>query len=141
VKSLIPAGRAAALAAAFNTPIAAVLFSLEEILGDISHLEILNSVVALDPTIRQLTSEEKYRRSILILDRARMELAACAPNSSLLSTADSTVRDPPPAHVTNEDAEKVLASSESIWRARNDACATSAKSDQVLTLLMKKLAS
>ena len=29
-----------------------------------SHLETLNTVVALDPTLRQLTSEEKYRRSI-----------------------------------------------------------------------------
>jgi CIC family chloride channel protein len=34
VKALIPVGSSAALAAAFNTPIAAVLFSLEEILGE-----------------------------------------------------------------------------------------------------------
>ncbi len=44
VKALIPAGSAAALAAAFNTPIAAVLFSLEEILGDM-HAPVLGSVV------------------------------------------------------------------------------------------------
>src|SRR5882762_598834 len=36
VKSLIPAGTAAAIAAAFNTPLAAVLFSLEEIMGDLN---------------------------------------------------------------------------------------------------------
>jgi len=36
VKALLPVGCSAALAAAFNTPIAAVLFSLEEILGDLN---------------------------------------------------------------------------------------------------------
>jgi CIC family chloride channel protein len=44
VKALVPAGCSAALAAAFNTPIAAVLFSLEEILGDL-HATVLGSVV------------------------------------------------------------------------------------------------
>jgi CIC family chloride channel protein len=44
VKALVPIGGAAALAAAFNTPIAAVLFSLEEIMGDL-HAPILGSVV------------------------------------------------------------------------------------------------
>ncbi|MBV8833694.1 MAG: chloride channel protein, partial [Acidobacteriaceae bacterium] len=44
VKALVPVGCSAALAAAFNTPIAAVLFSLEEILGDL-HAPVLASVV------------------------------------------------------------------------------------------------
>jgi CIC family chloride channel protein len=44
VKALIPVGSAAALAAAFNTPIAAVLFALEEIVGDL-HAAVLGSVV------------------------------------------------------------------------------------------------
>ena len=44
VKALVPVGCSAALAAAFNTPIAAVLFSLEEIMGDL-HATVLGSVV------------------------------------------------------------------------------------------------
>jgi CIC family chloride channel protein len=44
LKALIPIGSSAALAAAFNTPIAAVLFSLEEVVGDL-HAPILGSVV------------------------------------------------------------------------------------------------
>jgi chloride channel protein, CIC family len=44
VKALIPIGSAAAIAAAFNTPLAAVLFSLEEIMGDLN-APVLGSVV------------------------------------------------------------------------------------------------
>src|SRR5262249_51221919 len=43
-KALVPVGCAAALAGAFNTPIAAVLFSLEEIMGDL-HASVLGTVV------------------------------------------------------------------------------------------------
>src|SRR6516225_437370 len=44
VKGLLPVGAAAAIAAAFNTPLAAVLFALEEIMGDL-HAPVLGSVV------------------------------------------------------------------------------------------------
>jgi chloride channel protein, CIC family len=44
VKALIPVGASAAVAAAFNTPIAGVLFALEEIVGDMN-APVLGSVV------------------------------------------------------------------------------------------------
>jgi CIC family chloride channel protein len=49
VKALLPVGASAAIAAAFNTPLAAVLFSLEEITGDL-HAPILGSVVLASAT-------------------------------------------------------------------------------------------
>ena len=49
VKALLPIGAAAAIAAAFNTPLAAVLFALEEIVGDL-HAPVLGSVVLASAT-------------------------------------------------------------------------------------------
>ena len=49
VKALLPVGAAAAIAAAFNTPLAAVLFALEEIMGDLS-APMLGSVVLASAT-------------------------------------------------------------------------------------------
>src|SRR5271170_5835662 len=49
VKNLIPVGAAAAIAAAFNTPLAAVLFSLEEITGDLS-APVMGAVVLASAT-------------------------------------------------------------------------------------------
>jgi CIC family chloride channel protein len=49
VRTLIPVGAAAAIAAAFNTPVAAVIFSLEEVVGDL-HAPVLGSVVLASAT-------------------------------------------------------------------------------------------
>jgi chloride channel protein, CIC family len=45
-KALVPVGAAGALAAAFNTPVAAVIFALEEIIGDLNAGLLGSTVVA-----------------------------------------------------------------------------------------------
>ncbi len=122
--------RAAFLQAFFHNP------NNSEIRG---RLQTLNTVVGLDPTLRQLTSEEKYRRSIHILDMAREGLAECAPTNPLLANAAAIVAEKPPAHVTNEAAESILSEAEMVWRARNEACRNGATQEDALNLLMKKL--
>ncbi len=49
VKALVPVGAAAAIAAAFNTPLAGVLFALEEVMADL-HAPVLGSVVLASAT-------------------------------------------------------------------------------------------
>jgi CIC family chloride channel protein len=61
VQALFPVAASAALAAAFNTPIAAVLFALEEVMGDL-HARVLGSIVLSSATswivLRTLLGDE-----------------------------------------------------------------------------------
>jgi len=114
-----------------------------------ARLATLDTVTQLDPTGRHLTSAEKYRRSILILQMARAALSQCGePNSGqnqsqenqqLLKAADNMIGGKEPAHVTNEAAENVLSLAEQLWHA-GTVCSGKENQD-ALTLLMRKLAS
>lgn len=107
------------------------------------HLAILNTVTGLDPTLRQLTSAEKYRRSIRILDMTRQALSACGSDrdADLLRNAESRVAAPLPAHVTNEDAEEVLSLAQMLWRPASECAANTGVEMNPLALIMKKLES
>ena len=103
-----------------------------------------------DPTLRRLTSEEKYRRSRRILEMASVGLRQCISNhlvggsdevGKVLTAAEATTASRPPVHITNELAEGILNMAERVWRAQTRACAGTSSRDEALALVMKKLAS
>jgi Tfp pilus assembly protein PilF len=115
-----------------------------------AHLQTLNTVAELDPTLRQLTSAEKYSRSMSILNMTRAALDECLAktpaansddNRQLLKTADAANAAKAPAHVANEAAEGVLALAEKLWKAHTAACGDRPSDRNALNLIMNKLAS
>lgn len=115
-----------------------------------THLQTLNTVTDLDPTLRQLTSADKYRRSVRILKMAREGLDRCLAGNlasgsptdkQLLNDAEVTAAAKMPAHVTNEVAEGVLSLAERLWRAETAACGPRSAEKNALDLIMNKLGS
>lgn len=58
IKDLVPVGAAGALSAAFNTPVAAVIFALEELIGDMNAALLGSTVVASVVVARSLLGNE-----------------------------------------------------------------------------------
>ena len=115
-----------------------------------SRMELSNELAELDPTFRQLSSLDKYRRSLRILQLARNNLQECLsrePNANsgdaqqLLSSASKAVSAKIPKHITNEMAERELGLAENIWQARLKTCGKITTShEEPLRLIMEKLA-
>jgi tetratricopeptide (TPR) repeat protein len=115
-----------------------------------AHLQTLNAVAELDPTLRQLTSAEKYYRSVTILGMTRGALDQCLAknpaansddNRELVKQGDALVGAKAPAHVANEAAEGVLSVAEKLWNAHEKACGGGLSDRNALDLIMNKLAS
>lgn len=121
--------------------------------GDTSiqpRLELASTLTELDPTPRRLSSMEKYRRSLHILQLAYTGLQSCfaktgaAPSSKiaqLLTAAQATIANTNPADVANELSEAVLGLTQKIWEARVEICGANVSSDdEPLRLIMNNLA-
>jgi tetratricopeptide (TPR) repeat protein len=129
-------GQAEILAGNYRLAENAFLDALRRRLND-SHIQSQLAMVArlatLDPTLRRLSSAEKYRRSVAILDLVQNELHVCLPNA------------PPPkpdktrGPINNEMAEARLDQAEELWKQRDEACKQPPLPDDPLPLLMKKL--
>jgi tetratricopeptide (TPR) repeat protein len=112
-------------------------------------LELSNMLTELDPTPRQLASQEKYRRSIRILQLAYDSLNACIAKHSgtpasesvqQLSAAHDMLAAKPPLNAINEFSEGVLGVAEKTWKTRFTLCGSDASpQDESLRLIIEKL--
>jgi Flp pilus assembly protein TadD len=115
-----------------------------------ARLQLLDTVTSLDPTPRRLTSNEKYRRSLRILELTRADLDQLAqanpPNDSgeiqtLLRRAEEIGAGHAPAHVSNEIAEQVLSVAEQLWAARIRWFGSATRQDEeALRLILERIA-
>ena len=93
-----------------------------------AQLALTKSLTDLDPTVRQLSSSEKYRRSLNNYQRCLDSPVGVSASElpPLLEQADSFLHAESPAQPTNELAETILDLAQSIWQARKKACGSSA---------------
>lgn len=113
-------------------------------------LQLANMLSNLDPTLRWLSAQDKYARSMRILGLATGDLHQCIANHSerttdeanqLMGAAQTELSAPVPKQPTNEMAEGALSLAESVWRTRTSICGTGTSSDEEpLRLIMEKLA-
>lgn len=115
-----------------------------------SRLELASTLASLDPTVRRLTSIEKYRRSVQVLQLARSDLQQCLTRNpsantqalqQLLVSANAAVPAKTPDVVANEMSENILGLAIQLWQARQKACTGSSSPDEeTLRLVEQKLA-
>ena len=99
-------------------------------------LQLVEGVLNLDPTLRGLTSQERYRRSLTLLKRTTASLNGCAakplpadtPATNLLAQAGqaTAARVRPGAYGDAADRNTALA--EQLWAARRKLCGSPAAS-------------
>lgn len=111
-------------------------------------VDLSTTLNGLDPTVRKLTSDEKYRRSLQILELAQSSFEIClAENPKAASTSEQLLasiddaKKKHPSAASNEAAEQILSLAEDAWQARIKLCGNSIPAeDESLRLIMEKLA-
>ena len=114
-------------------------------------LELAMQLSNMDPTPRWLSSQDKYVRSLHILDLTTTGLQQCITNhpqfatddaTQLISTAQTQLSAPPPNEPTNQMAENTVALAQRIWQTRTSLCGpVTADDEEPLRYMMEKLAS
>lgn len=99
-----------------------------------ARLRFAATLAQLDPTPRRMSTAEKYRRSLRLLDAVRASVEACG----------GTVTDPPPEPpnrrgITNELTEELLSRAERLWQERMRLCPDPPAPDDPAPLIIAKL--
>lgn len=99
-----------------------------------ARLRFAATLAQLDPTVRRMSTAEKYRRSAKLLEVVRSSLAACgaAPLQPPLPRE--------PRRITNEMAEDLLAQAERLWAERMKVCTQPPAPDDPAPLILEKVA-
>jgi tetratricopeptide (TPR) repeat protein len=110
--------------------------------GDDERAQRAAEMAELDPTLRSLSSAEKFARSVKILTMARDALASCGSDALsvlLLESAKKELAAKPRGAITNEMAEERLTMAEELWKQRKSSCGSASIPDGTLARLMAKL--
>ncbi len=103
--------------------------------GDDKRAALAGQIAGIDPTVRTLSSAEKFRRSTAILQMTRDMLARCKGDPKLVDEADALLAKKERGPATNELSEERLSLAQDLWDAKPPEC----QPDDVLRLLMQKL--
>jgi tetratricopeptide (TPR) repeat protein len=98
-------------------------------------MELASALSAIDPSLRRLPSRAKFERSTRVLKLVRDTVAACGVSPAELADADRRLA-AKSTDMSNEGAEEVLQTAESLWAKRAAGCAA----PELLPVLMQKLA-
>lgn len=108
-------------------------------------LELCNQLLALDPTLRGLGHEERYRRSLQLLDLTRGDAEACAgsnPSPDLqqsMDDAQKALHARVSAARQSDATEANLDAAEHLWQARVKECRTPPAADSPLVLAIERI--
>jgi tetratricopeptide (TPR) repeat protein len=106
-------------------------------------IQLAGSVAELDPTLRRLTSMEKFDRAVRILQLALDALKQCGRGDSVeqIAGAEKLLAARVRGNPANELAELRLSTAEQIWQVRLVACgASTSVEEEPLRLVMAKIA-
>jgi tetratricopeptide (TPR) repeat protein len=103
-------------------------------------LAVADTVLALDPTARTISSQERYARSRALLVRTLSVIEACQqPRGALADSAQGMLARAPIARGPEALGETMMSQAVDVWAARPASC-TAVKNDDALRLVHDRLA-
>ncbi len=105
-------------------------------------IQLAAGVADLDPTMRRLTSTEKFNRSVRVLQLTLDAARRCgqSDNGDPITSAEKLLLVRVHGNPTNELAEERLTAAETLWQTRTKSCIESGSAaDERLSLVMAKI--